>query len=88
MRKSIPDFKTEEEELVFLETHNIEDYDDGPVEDVVWDIRTERKKRMTLRVEPSLIAELKELAEELDVPYQTLTRGLIKRGVREMQKAQ
>ena len=86
MRKFIPDFKTEKEELVFWETHNIEDYDDGPV-DIIWDIKPERKQRISLRIEPSLIEDLRRLAKKHDTRYQTLARGLIRRGVREMQKA-
>jgi predicted DNA binding CopG/RHH family protein len=87
-RKSIPDFKTEAEELAFWETHRIEDYDDGPADEIIWDIKPEKKKRITLRIEPSVIEDLKVLAEELDTPYQTLARGLIKRGVRQLQDAE
>ncbi len=86
-RKYIPDFKSEEEELEFWDTHRIEDYDDGPADDIIWDIKPEKKKRVTLRIEPSVIEELKVLAEKLDTPYQTLARGLIKRGIRQLQEA-
>ncbi len=85
--KTIPDFKTEEEELVFWETHRIQDYDDGPVDDVIWDIKPEKKQRISLRIEPSLIEDLKRLAKKHDTRYQTLARGLIKRGIRELDEA-
>ena len=84
--KEIPAFASDDEEREFWETHDIRDYDDGPATDVVWDLRPEKKKRVTIRLEPSMIAQLKEMAEELDIPYQTLTRGLIRRGMRQLQE--
>ena len=85
-KKRLPDFQSEEEELKFWETARIEDYEWEPATDVVWDLRPERKKRVTIRLEPSMIAQLKELAQELDMPYQTLTRGLIRRGMRQVRE--
>ena len=87
MRKSIPNFKSEEEELEFWRTHKAEDYDDGPADDIVWDLRPQPKKPVTLRLDEELITALKRLAAEHDIPYQTLARGLIERGVRDLQKA-
>ncbi|MEA3403579.1 MAG: CopG family antitoxin [Armatimonadota bacterium] len=87
-KKYLPDFESEEEELKFWETARVEDYEWEPVEDIVWDIKPEKKKRVTLRLEPSLIAEVKALAEQLDMPYQTLTRGLIRRGLHQVKEAQ
>jgi len=82
-KKLIPDFASDEEERAFWDTHDPEEYfEDEPI-DVVWDLRPEKKKRVTIRLEPSMIAQLKEMAEELDMPYQTLTRGLIRRGLRQ-----
>jgi predicted DNA binding CopG/RHH family protein len=81
----IPEFSSDEEEREFWETHDIRDYDDGPA-DIVWDIREETKKRVTLRLQPSLIDELKEFAAEVDLPYQTLTRALIRRGLEQARR--
>ncbi len=86
-KKSIPNFKTEAEELAFWDTHRIQDYDDGPATDVIWDIKPQRKERISLRLEPSVVKDLKELAAKHDTRYQTLARGLIKRGIRELQQA-
>lgn len=80
-KKYLPHFESEEEELEFWKTHRIEDYESEPVYDISWDIRGEKKKRVTLRLEPTLIAQLKRFAEDVDVPYQTLTRELIRRGL-------
>ncbi len=85
-KKLLPDFKSEEEELRFWETARVEDYEWEPADDVTWDLRPEKKKRVTIRLEPSMIAQLKEMAEELEMPYQTLTRGLIRRGLRQLQQ--
>lgn len=86
--KTIPDFKTEAEEIEFWDTHNPRDYMTEPADDIIIDIRPEKKISISLRLEPSLIARVKRMAERLDMPYQTLIRELIKRGVREMKKAQ
>ncbi len=86
-KRRLPHFESEEEELKFWETARIEDYEWEPAPEIIWDIRPEKKKRVTLRLEPSVIAELKEMAAGLDMPYQTLTRGLIRRGLRELQEA-
>ncbi len=52
-----------------------------------WDIKPEKKQRISLRIEPSLIEDLKRLAKKHDTRYQTLARGLIKRGIRELDEA-
>jgi predicted DNA binding CopG/RHH family protein len=89
--KTIPHFASEAEELEFWDTHDIEDYDAGPADDIVWDLRRPApKQRINLRLEPELIEELKAAAQEVGMPYQALTRGLIRRGLqslREMRKA-
>jgi predicted DNA binding CopG/RHH family protein len=82
--KMLPDFKSEDEELAFWETHDPEDFDLGPAEDIFLDIRPEPKKPVSLRLEPSLIEELKRVAAAHDIPYQTLARGLIKRSLEQM----
>jgi predicted DNA binding CopG/RHH family protein len=85
-KKYLPDFETEEEELEFWKTHHIEDYESEPVADITWDIKEEKKKRVTMRLEPSLIEELKEFAEDMEMPYQTLTRALIRRGLSQVKR--
>ena len=85
-KKYLPHFETEEEELEFWKTHYIEDYESEPVPDITWDIKEEKKKRVTMRLEPSLIDELKELAEDIEMPYQTLTRALIRRGLSQVKR--
>lgn len=86
--KKVLEFKTEEAELAFWDKHDPEDFDAGPAEDIILDIKPETKKRVTLRLEPSLIQSLKEIAQTHDVPYQTLVRGLLKRSVRQLRKTE
>jgi predicted DNA binding CopG/RHH family protein len=83
-KKRLPHFETEEEELRFWETARPDDYEWEAADDLSWDPRPEKKKPITMRFEPSLIAELKALAEELDMPYQTLTRFLVRRGLHQL----
>lgn len=84
--KTIPTFRSEAEEIEFWDTHDPSEYMTEPV-DVVWDIKPEKKQRISLRIEPSLIEDLKRLAKKHDTRYQTLARGLIKRGIRELDEA-
>ncbi len=85
-KRYLPDFSSEEEELEFWKTHRIEDYQTEAVDDITWEIDREKKKRVTMRLEPSLIDELKDLAEDVEVPYQTLTRALIRRGLAQVKQ--
>ncbi|MGI5819635.1 MAG: CopG family antitoxin [Armatimonadota bacterium] len=85
-RKYLPEFRTEEEELEFWRTHRIDDYETEPANDIAWEIDREKSKRVTPRLEPSLIDELKQFAEEMQVHGQTLTRALIRRGMERVRK--
>ena len=82
--KKVPVFKCEQEEIAFWDTHDPEDYLMEPPEELILYFRPEPKKPVTLRLEPSLIEELKRLAAAHDLPYQTLARGLLKRSVAQM----
>ena len=82
----IPSFNTEEEELAWWDEHYQEDFDDGPADDIILDVKPERKKQVTIRLEPRLVEALKELAAAHHLPYQTLTRHLIKLGLRKFRQ--
>jgi predicted DNA binding CopG/RHH family protein len=79
-RLQLPAFRTDEEERAFWETHNPGDYvaSTQPAQvQVSRRIRErvrERKQNLTLRMEPSRVQEIKAVAEERGVPYQTLMR--------------
>jgi len=84
--KTIPRFRSEAEERAFWDTHDPDEYMTEPV-DVIWDIRPLRKRRVTMRVELEVVDGLQDLAQGHEVRYQTLARGLIRRGVRQLQES-
>ncbi len=79
-RSRLPAFRTDDEERAFWETHRPGDYvgtmmpEQVQVSPRIRKRVRERKKNLTLRMEPSRVRELKALAQELGVPYQTLMR--------------
>ena len=76
----LPAFRTDDEERAFWQTHRPGDYVDGMAPERVQVSRRlrdrvrERKKNLTLRMEPSRVQQIKAVARELGVPYQTLIR--------------
>ena len=79
-RSRLPTFRTDEEERAFWETHRPGDYVETMRPEKVQISRRvrervkERKQNLTLRMEPSRVREIKMVAQELGVPYQTLMR--------------
>ena len=79
-RPRLPAFRTDEEERAFWETHRPGDYvgtlspERVRVSRRIRERVRERKKNLTLRMEPSRVREIKAVARELGVPYQTLMR--------------
>ncbi len=82
--RALPDFASEEEELEFWETHDPRDFDGGPADDIVLAIKPPPKKRITLWLDEAVIKKLKAIARRHDMPYQPLTRGLLRRAVDEL----
>jgi len=76
--KSIPEFKTDEEEAEFWDNHNAAEFidEDNIVEIDVSGAREKRAKRATqqisLRVSHQVLERTKNRAKTLGVPYQTL----------------
>lgn len=85
--KTIPTFKTEDEERDFWATHDFTDYKDNfkPV-----DMDLSRLKPTTesisLRLPQYLLARIKELANKRDVPYQSFMKMLLAEKVEQMLK--
>ena len=79
-RRRLPTFRTDVEERAFWETHRPGDYVDVMLPERAQVSRRfrerlrERKKNLTLRMEPSRVREIKMVARERGVPYQTLMR--------------
>lgn len=73
--KPIPDFKNEEEEVEFWDTHDSSDYIDwSKAEKVVFPNLKLSTESISLRLPSPLLARIKELANEKDVPYQSLMK--------------
>ncbi len=73
--KKIPKFKNEEEERKFWFTHSSTDYVDwNKAEKVVFPNLKPSNKVISLRLPESLLSELKLLANQKDVPYQSLIK--------------
>ena len=71
----IPEFASLEEESEFWDTHDFTDYLDNTtaVEVTFVDARP-RKTQISLRLDPQTIAQLKTIAAQRGVGYQTLIR--------------
>ena len=95
MAKETPNFKTEQEEAEFWDTHDTLEYleSDEPVKleldsELAAKIRERAKtKRVTLRLRLSQIEDAKVIAMEKDIPYQTLMRSWIAEGIKREQQA-
>jgi len=74
-KKTLPEFRTEEEERKFWETHDFTDYLESfqPVNLDLSELRPSTKS-VTIRLPESLLSALKKLAHEKDIPYQSLMK--------------
>lgn len=73
--KSIPNFKNEDEEREFWDTHDFTDYFDmdHPVELDLSQLKPSVKS-ISLRLPEYLLARIQQLANSQDVPYQSLMK--------------
>lgn len=73
--KSIPDFKSEDEEREFWATHDSTDYIDwSKAELAVFPNLKLSTQSISLRLPQSLLAAIKNFASKRDVPYQSLMK--------------
>lgn len=72
----IPEFKSDIEAAEFFDTHSMADYWDDmePVEEVIINIPRMAKSLVTLPISQNLLKEIKQIANERGLPYQTLVR--------------
>ena len=75
MIKKIPQFKNDQEEAEFWDTHDSTDFldDTEPVDEVFVDNRP-LKKQISLRLDEYAIQQLKVVAEGKGLGYQTMIR--------------
>ena len=87
MKKKIPNFKTEDEEREFWGTHDSCDYVDWSKAEIgVFPNLKPSLKTISLRLPEEMINDLKILANQRDVPYQSLMKILLSEKIQEMKK--
>jgi len=73
--KEIPEFKNNEEEAEFWNTHDSTDYVDwSKAQRTVFPNLKSSVEPISLRLPSPLLARIKELANQKDVPYQSLMK--------------
>lgn len=76
--KSMPKFKTEDEEREFWSKHDSADYIDySKAKRALFPNLKPTTKTISIRLPESLIEKLKVLANKRDVPYQSLLKVLL-----------
>jgi len=76
--KKTPDFKTEQEEREFWETHDSTDYVDwGKAQLAIFPNLKKTTKAISLRMPEDMLEKVKSKANSLDVPYQSLIKTWI-----------
>lgn len=78
VNKTIPQFKTEEEERAFWKEHDSSEYLSWKsAERVLFPNLKPSTKRISLRLPDSLFDALRQMANERDVPYQSLIKMIL-----------
>lgn len=72
--KSIPKFKSEQEEAKFWKTHSITEFEDDLVETKNIHFPKPRKRLISLRIDDAMVNSLKKAAAKKGLGYLTLIR--------------
>lgn len=73
--KAFPKFKDEDAERDFWDTHDLTDYFDySKAERVIFPNLKPSTKSISLRLPEMMIARLKQTANSMDIPYQSLMK--------------
>jgi predicted DNA binding CopG/RHH family protein len=79
MKKPIPEFKTEAEERTFWANHDSSDYVDwDEARQIVFPNLKTTTRSISLRLPESMLDELRQLANQRDVPYQSLIKVFLR----------
>jgi predicted DNA binding CopG/RHH family protein len=80
--KKLPKFKNEDAERKFWETHSSVDYFDwANAQNVIFPNLKPTSTSISLRIPNYVLARLKERANSLNIPYQTLMKQYISKEV-------
>jgi predicted DNA binding CopG/RHH family protein len=78
----LPDFKNEQEVQKFMETTDFSKYlEPSDLKKISFPNLKPSKRLISLRVEESLVQKAKQKAEKLHIPYQTLMRQILHKGL-------
>ncbi len=78
----IPKFKTENEEIEFWSKTDLTEYfESSDFEKVHFPNLKPTTRSIAIRIPEYLLTRLKEEANEINVPYQSLIKGYIKKGL-------
>ena len=80
--KTIPTFKTEDEERTFWDSHDTTEYfDTSKVKKVRFPNLKKTTRSISIRLPVDMIDELKVKANSMDVPYQSFIKMLLRKGL-------
>ncbi len=82
-RLVVPKFKSEKDEAEFWTNLNLSEYFDSSdfKRGVSFPLLKRSKRLISIRFPEEMIGKVKERANELDVPYQSLIRQYVKQGI-------
>lgn len=84
IKKPLPKFKTEEEEVEFFENNDMSEYYDfSKAKKVIFPKLMPSTESISLRLPVSLLDQIKLLANRTDVPYQSLIKLFLQQRVTE-----
>ena len=81
----LPDFKNEDEVEKFMENTDFSEYlEPSDLKKISFPNLKPSKRLISLRVEESLVEKAKQKATKLHIPYQTLMRQILHKGLETM----
>jgi predicted DNA binding CopG/RHH family protein len=79
MSKPMPEFKNEDDERAFWAEHDSSDYLDwGQAQRVIFPNLKPSTRAISLRLPESMLDELRQLANQRDIPYQSLIKVFLR----------
>jgi predicted DNA binding CopG/RHH family protein len=78
--KAVPEFANEDQERAFWDEHDPSEYFTDPA-DVIVQLKSQRKRMVSVRIDEALYDELKAVAAEHGLPYQRLMRELLRQAL-------
>jgi predicted DNA binding CopG/RHH family protein len=82
MQKPLPEFKNEDEERQFWAEHDSADFLDwSQAQPAIFPNLKPSTRTISIRLPESLLNELKQLANEQDVPYQSMIKMILRERV-------